>query len=138
MKKASDSHERPIDAAVGRRIRLRRRLLKVSLQTLAGEIGISYQQLLKCESGENRVSAGRLWRIAKVLGVPITYFYEDLQADPLPAPDPSSSVAGKTSPFGDRMLDALGEIADPQLRKRLMDLVEGLAAASRARPPRKS
>jgi transcriptional regulator with XRE-family HTH domain len=67
-----------IDDHVGGRIRERRIMLGLTLQQLAGMIGVTYQQAHKYERGINRVSAGRLFEIAHVLSAPITYFYEGI------------------------------------------------------------
>jgi transcriptional regulator with XRE-family HTH domain len=65
-----------IDDHVGGRIRERRIMLGLTQQQLAEMIGVTYQQAHKYERGINRVSAGRLFEIARVLSAPITYFYE--------------------------------------------------------------
>jgi transcriptional regulator with XRE-family HTH domain len=65
-----------IDDHVGARIRERRIMLGLTQQQLAEMIGVTYQQAHKYERGINRVSAGRLYEIARVLNAPITYFYE--------------------------------------------------------------
>jgi transcriptional regulator with XRE-family HTH domain len=65
-----------IDDHVGARIRERRIMLGLTQQQLAELIGVTYQQAHKYERGINRVSAGRLFEIARVLSVPIGYFYE--------------------------------------------------------------
>ena len=67
-----------IDDHVGRRIRERRILLGLTQQELGEMIGVTYQQAHKYERGINRVSAGRLFEIARVLSAPITYFYEGM------------------------------------------------------------
>ena len=67
-----------IDDHVGARIRERRIMLGLTQQQLAEMIGVTYQQAHKYERGINRVSAGRLFEIARVLNAPITYFYEGL------------------------------------------------------------
>ncbi len=53
-------------------------MLGLTQQQLAEMIGVTYQQAHKYERGINRVSAGRLFEIARVLNAPITYFYEGL------------------------------------------------------------
>jgi transcriptional regulator with XRE-family HTH domain len=70
-----------IDDHVGARIRERRIMLGLTQQQLAEMIGVTYQQAHKYERGINRVSAGRLFEIARVLNAPITYFYEGLGED---------------------------------------------------------
>ena len=67
-----------IDEHVGGRIRERRIMLGLTQQRLAEMIGVSYQQAHKYERGVNRVSAGRLFEIARVLNASITYFYEGI------------------------------------------------------------
>src|SRR5207248_3455898 len=75
-----------IDDHVGARIRERRIMLGLTQQQLAEMIGVTYQQAHKYERGINRVSAGRLYEIARVLNASITYFYEGLgEATPRPA-----------------------------------------------------
>jgi transcriptional regulator with XRE-family HTH domain len=77
-----------IDDHVGGRIRERRIMLGLTQQQLAEMIGVTYQQAHKYEHGINRVSAGRLYEIARVLNAPIAYFYDGLgrQEPPVVAP----------------------------------------------------
>ncbi|CDO47395.1 helix-turn-helix domain-containing protein [Bartonella henselae] len=66
------------DIFVGKKIRFRRKMLKMSQKTLADHLKVSPQQIQKYETGLNRVSAGRLKEIADILSVPIAFFYADL------------------------------------------------------------
>ena len=68
-----------IDGRVGGRIRERRIMLGLTQQQLAEMIGVTYQQAHKYERGINRVSAGRLFEIARALSMPITYFYDGIR-----------------------------------------------------------
>jgi transcriptional regulator with XRE-family HTH domain len=65
-----------IDEFMGRRLRSRRRVLGLTQQELATACGVRFQQIQKYECGANRMSAGRLWGISKVLGVPVSYFFD--------------------------------------------------------------
>jgi transcriptional regulator with XRE-family HTH domain len=69
------------DRHVGARIRERRITLGLSQQQLAQLIGVTYQQAHKYERGLNRISAGRLYDIAQVLNVPISWFFEGLSTE---------------------------------------------------------
>ncbi len=69
------------DRFVGSRIRERRIMLGLSQQQMAEMIGVTYQQAHKYERGINRISAGRLFEISQVLGVPVGFFYEGLESD---------------------------------------------------------
>jgi transcriptional regulator with XRE-family HTH domain len=75
------NREVDVDSYVGSRIRERRVMLGLSQQQMANLIGVTYQQAHKYERGINRISAGRLFEIARVLRVPVGYFYEGLGGD---------------------------------------------------------
>ncbi|WP_282026965.1 helix-turn-helix domain-containing protein [Limimaricola cinnabarinus] len=66
----------PIDTHVGKRIRHARWMRGTTQQDLGDAVGCKFQQIQKYETGANRVSASRLWDIANVLGMPITFFFE--------------------------------------------------------------
>ena len=84
--KRTTSRTQDIDRHVGARIRERRIMLGLTQQQLADLIGVTYQQAHKYERGINRVSAGRLYEIARVLNASIGYFYEGLGEEaPRPA-----------------------------------------------------
>ena len=68
-------HEK-LDLYVGKRVRWRRRLLGLSQSELADLVGVRYQQIQKYECAVNRLSAARLWHLARALGVNVQYFYE--------------------------------------------------------------
>ncbi|WP_273718761.1 MULTISPECIES: helix-turn-helix domain-containing protein [Bartonella] len=67
-----------IDLFVGKKIRLRRQMLKMSQKALGHALRISFQQVQKYENGLNRVSAGRLMEISDILNVPVSFFYADI------------------------------------------------------------
>src|ERR1700689_4758080 len=70
-----------VDRHVGACVRERRIMLGFTQQQLADLIGVTYQQAHKYERGINRISAGRLFEIAHVLSVPVSYFFEGLETD---------------------------------------------------------
>lgn len=67
-----------INVHIGNRIRLRRRQLDMSQMSLGEGINVRFQQIQKYETGMNRISAARLLQIAKVLGVPVAFFYDGI------------------------------------------------------------
>jgi hypothetical protein len=69
---------RYIQERLGRAIRLRRRMMDLTLQNLAVACGVTFQQVHKYESGLCSVSAAQLWAIAQALEVPVSFFYEAL------------------------------------------------------------
>jgi transcriptional regulator with XRE-family HTH domain len=74
-----------VDKHVGKRLRERRLVLGITQGQLADLIGITYQQAHKYEHGINRISAGRLFEIARVLNCPVSFFYEGLGEEKRPA-----------------------------------------------------
>ena len=68
-----------VDRFVSLRIRQRRIMLGLTQQQMAELIGVTYQQAHKYETGINRISAGRLYQIARALGVEISHFFEDIE-----------------------------------------------------------
>ena len=79
--KRTTNRTQDIDHHVGSRIRERRIMLGLTQQQLADLIGVTYQQAHKYERGINRVSAGRLFEVARVLSVPVSYFFDGLDAE---------------------------------------------------------
>ena len=75
---ASKKSPNPIDIHVGSRVRLRRMMLGMSQEKLGEALGITFQQIQKYEKGANRVSASKLWDIARFFKVDIGYFFEGL------------------------------------------------------------
>ncbi len=71
-----------VDRFVGSRIRERRVMLGLSQQQMADMIGVTYQQAHKYERGINRISAGRLYEIALVLRVPVSFFFDGIEGRP--------------------------------------------------------
>src|SRR5690349_12707659 len=74
-----ERHPSPIDVHVGSRIKLRRRVLGMSQERLAGVLSLTFQQVQKYERGMNRVGASRLFDLSRALDVPISFFFDDLE-----------------------------------------------------------
>ena len=70
------------DVEIGARVRALRMAAGMSQEKLGDACGITFQQIQKYEKGVNRVSASPLYRIAKLLGKPIEWFFMDLPHQP--------------------------------------------------------
>ena len=68
----------PVDVHVGARVRLRRIVLGLSQERLAEALGLTFQQVQKYERGTNRIGASRLWDLSRVLEVPVSHFFEEM------------------------------------------------------------
>jgi transcriptional regulator with XRE-family HTH domain len=123
-----------IDRVVGQRIRWRRRELKLTQERLGELLELTFQQVQKYEKGVNRVSAGRLYEIAGVLGVPISYFFEGaeefLDAENAEfAEDEDEPHAPVMTPETLELISAFHKIEDVSLRKSLLNTVRAAASA---------
>ena len=133
-----DHRPSPIDAHVGSRVRLRRTLLGMSQEKLGDALGLTFQQVQKYERGVNRIGASRLFDLARVLDVPISFFFDDM-------PDALGNPTGARRSFGFaesqdgfeddtlhrretlELVRAYYRITDPSVRKRVFDLIKSLA-----------
>ncbi len=123
----------PIDVHVGSRVRLRRMMLGMSQEKLGEHLGITFQQIQKYEKGANRIGASRLHHICTVLNVPVSFLFEDAPGGQTDAPgfgeaQPATYVRDfLSSAEGLSLNKAFVRIEDPQVRKRVVDLVRALA-----------
>lgn len=125
-----------IDRVVGQRIRWRRRELKLSQEQLADLLSLTFQQVQKYEKGVNRVSAGRLFEIASVMGVTVNYFYdgaaEQLAEDTGRVAETPNGEAPRAPVLDGETIDliaAFQKIEDASLRKSLLNTVRAAASA---------
>jgi transcriptional regulator with XRE-family HTH domain len=118
----------PIDGQVGNRVRIRRMLIGMSQEKLGDLLGLTFQQVQKYEKGINRIGAGRLFEIARILDVPIDFFYEGVSSDGHGFAEESAPVLEfVSSNEGLQLSLAFMKIKDPKVRKRVLDLVKSLA-----------
>src|SRR5476649_726518 len=119
----------PIDAQVGNRVRIRRMLIGMSQEKLGDLLGLTFQQVQKYEKGVNRIGAGRLFEVSRILNVPIDFFYEGVNTQP-GAGEPEGAppvMEFVSSGEGLQLSLAFMKIKDAKVRKRMLDLVKSLA-----------
>lgn len=119
-----------VDTRVGGRLRLRRTLLGLSQTELGRRVGLTFQQIQKYEHGTNGIAASRLWQLAEVLDVPVSFFFDDMPDTALRASEPPDP---ETSPMGRRETLELAKcyyrIKDPHVRRGIFDLVKATVGA---------
>ena len=126
----------PVDQHVANRVRLRRMLLGMSQERLGESLGLSFQQVQKYEKGVNRIGASRLFQISKILDVPVQFFFEEaphVDGRRVPGMAEATSeafiVEFLNSREGLELNRAFVKIADPKVRKSVVDLVRALGAS---------
>jgi transcriptional regulator with XRE-family HTH domain len=122
----------PIDIHVGLQVRLRRKELKISQERLADALGLTFQQVQKYERGDNRISASKLYEIARALRAPISWFFEGLsdptsQGEGVAAPEAPFAHHFLMTPEGIDLANLFPKIQHRRVRRRLVDLVRSLA-----------
>jgi transcriptional regulator with XRE-family HTH domain len=136
-----------VDVHVGARMRQRRALLGMSQSKVGEAVGLTFQQIQKYERGSNRIGSSRLYEFAKVLDVPVSYFFDEM---------PSNALSGR--PMSGRGRKGFGEAGTPfeqekdplikretlelvrayykiregRVRKRIFEMVKAVGAASHA------
>jgi transcriptional regulator with XRE-family HTH domain len=141
------TRDHTVDVHVGARMRQRRVLLGMSQSKVGDAVGLTFQQIQKYERGSNRIGSSRLYEFAKVLDVPVSYFFNKM---------PSNALSGR--PISGRGRKGFGEAGTPfeqekdplikretlelvrayykireaQVRKRIFEMVKTVGAASHA------
>lgn len=140
----AEEGDQTLDTHIGKRLRLQRTLAGLSQKNIGEAIGVTFQQIQKYERGVNRVSAALLFQFAKLFGVPVSYFFEeygDSGAGNYAMPSSGyTAVADETKDFEHELpqgeasnretleiIRAFNKVSDPNMRKRLIDLVRAVA-----------
>jgi transcriptional regulator with XRE-family HTH domain len=124
----------PVDRHVGLRIRFRRKELGISQERLADSIGLTFQQVQKYERAANRVSASKLWEVARALNTSINYFYEGLPADgEVRRPDVISLEDFLMSSEGAELARYFPQIQQSGVRRQILELVRIMVAEGEER-----
>lgn len=137
-----------VNLHVGGRLRLRRLQLGMSQGKLSRALGLTYQQVQKYENGLSEVKASRLFDLARVLDVPVGFFFDDMAAAP-GQPGPGSPAGEETGPGGPEgsvhqqvteesveLVKAYYGIADAKLRRQVYEMARALSAEGLLTPER--
>ncbi len=101
-------------------MRQRRTLLGMSQEKLGTAVGLTFQQIQKYERGSNRIGSSRLFEFAKVLDVPVSYFFDEMPSNALSGRPMSGR--GKKGGFGEAGTPFEQE-KDPLIKRETLELV---------------
>eukprot|EP01037_Dinobryon_pediforme_P017418 gene17418-17609_t len=120
----------PLDVALGRNIRIRRKSLGLSQSALASAVGLTFQQVQKYESGANRVSFSKLVEISKALNCRIAYLIEGLEDGEAPGPvlEGENDLLSTTGAV--ELLQLYAKINGPRLRRALISVSLALSSST--------
>jgi transcriptional regulator with XRE-family HTH domain len=121
----------PVDRHVGLHIRMRRKALGISQERLAEALGLTFQQVQKYERGANRVSASKLFEIARALKTNVAYFYEGLEEESQ-EPAARGFIGANAQQFlltpeGLELAATFPKLRRASLRRKVLDLVRAVA-----------
>jgi transcriptional regulator with XRE-family HTH domain len=141
--RAAASPRKPtaVDRHVGKRLRLLRQIREISMERLAEIVDVAPQQIQKYEVGETRISASRIFELSKIFNVPLSWFYDDLQAATSAEMDarirqfetPAHPVRKDTNGGGtsqDDLLATYYALLSPEMREKLVDIARALSEVS--------
>jgi transcriptional regulator with XRE-family HTH domain len=121
----------PIDKHVGSRVRMRRMTVGLSQEKVAHALGLTFQQVQKYEKGTNRISSSRLHQLARILEVPVPFFFDGAPLQPArwqgKAESPNYVNDFLATDDGITLTRAFMQIEDAKLRRSIVNLVEQLA-----------
>ena len=108
----------------------------MSQEKLGDALGLTFQQIQKYERGANRIGSSRLYRLSKILDVPVAYFFDEMSSEVKAATRGLSE--GPSEPFESDQLSkretlelvrAYYRITDAKVRRRLFDLIKAVSQA---------
>jgi transcriptional regulator with XRE-family HTH domain len=122
----------PVDKHVGRRVRMRRKMLAMSQEKLGAALGLTFQQVQKYENGTNRMGASRLQQMSDILQVPVEFFFEGAPNALEPHGSGSALSVAQIDDFisnsdGLRLIGAFMRIDNAAVRRRIVMLVQEIA-----------
>ena len=126
------------DQLVARNIRYQRIQRGMSQEAVADELGLTFQQLQKYEKGVNRISIGRLVRIARILNVPLTVLLDGVEEGSPPEDAPATLSERLSDRLSVRLIEAFASITEPETRRAFVILLEQIASVGSEGPAQRS
>ena len=127
----------PVVVHVGKRVRLRRTLLGMSQTKLGDALKLTFQQVQKYENGSNRIGASRLYQVSQILGVPVSYFFDEMDQLTAVANEnaPSAASGGTPSDLVAKretleLVRAYYRIVNPKVRRGIVDMIRAIGGST--------
>lgn len=115
-----------IDRKVGQRVRTRRLEIGMSQERLAELLGVTFQQVQKYEKGVNRIAVSRLWDISVALEMPVSRFFEGVNARGVAEGRQEYVDDALATPEGAQLMALFASIKSQKLRRKVVELVKTL------------
>ncbi len=105
-----------IDKHIGSRLRLRRKSLNLSQESLSFDLGVSFQQIQKYEAGENRISASKIYELSKILKISPYFFFEGLEGVETSAIEVKDLRTAK-------VIDKIAKIKNKKIKNSIFEMI---------------
>lgn len=123
-----------LDRHLGARLARRRLELSLAAADLEEIISASAGSVAGFESGAKSIGAAQLFALSRALGVPVSYFFEDSPAGPIPNPK-SMPEPGSVEEV-ERFLNAYFKVTDTKVRRDILGLIKAAASGGKTAPAR--
>ena len=117
-----------IDRHVGQRVKIRRIQLGMSQASVAEKMGVSFQSVQKFETATNRISAARLYKISRILDVPIHYFFAGYDQNNIAIENDEDNLLLKAESAD--VLNVYFALKSDGMRHAMVDFIRNMAAAN--------
>jgi transcriptional regulator with XRE-family HTH domain len=108
----------------------------MSQEAVADELGLTFQQLQKYEKGVNRISIGRLVRIARILNVPLPVLLDGVEESGGQQEAPVTLSERLSDRLSVRLIEAFASIPEAETRRAFVILLEQIASVGGEAPAR--
>ena len=126
----STSEISPLNGAMGKRLKSRRRQLGLSQESLSLALDVTFEQVQKYEAGTERIEAGRLLEIAEILKVPVLFLFGDALGRTNDREGENDVLEFLDTAYALRLVQAFRRIENRQIRQSIIELVEQVAIDS--------
>jgi len=100
---------------IGKRIRLIRQIRNMTMQKMANELNVTRKQIQNYEIGLTNIGVTRLWQIASLLNVNLSFFIEGLDEN-------KEGISEENL----QIIRYFNKISDKDVKKNMMDLLKSL------------
>jgi transcriptional regulator with XRE-family HTH domain len=121
------------DENIGKRLKLRRLQLGLSQESLGLALGVTFEQVQKYETGNDRIEVARLQQIAEILNVPILFFFGGTLSAARDREGVCDVVDFLDTAYALRLVQAFRRIEERHIQRSIVELVEQVADTTGAR-----
>ena len=117
-KEVKYSRDNNTNISIGKRLKIRRKLMHMTQKELASAVGVTFQQIQKYEAGINKISLQLLIKLCRILQCDVDYFIGKTGLSDISNPTSFQET------LEDELLLAFRSIRDVRIKNILLELVK--------------